>query len=500
MKRVPYLLLALALLLSACGPGGTASPDATARPMPEPVLLTPAPTQPPPATDSTAGALTPSPGKDLPAVAAAIEELAGDLGVPDDRVILVDVQPAEWPNSCLGLAGPGETCADVITPGYRVLLRVGVSDYEFHTNSDGTSIRRIQRLVPELPGGETRPLLAWEGPDCEQFTVTLQSASYGECGRPLTNSSDVTPSAAEKAAQWSKSYAAFEADTPAGTIRFDGSGPLVAASSEQRMMAEWARMNYETAQSGRTGAAWGLAFAWRREGGFAGFCDDVAVSLAGYAVVGNCKGLNMTLPLTASQLQQIYDWYDNNSQIEYSHTDPAVADAMTITLSMPGVGSAPAGDETIQAINEFCANLIAQASFNEQADPSALEAAENALREFFAVLYAGDYVRGSELYGGDTQILQDWNPDIQNDLPAWLERGCNQNGLVCLLPRSLTYTGPDADGALQFMIEFSNPDGTLFQRGPCCGEETGPIETSFLYRVMQQDGVWLALDLPPYVP
>ncbi|MFZ5922851.1 MAG: hypothetical protein ACOYY3_17550 [Chloroflexota bacterium] len=500
MKRLSCLLLALALTLSACGPGGTARLEATGRPMPEPVLLTPAPTQPLPATDSTGSPPPASPDRELPAVAAAIETLAGDLGVPDDRVILIDVQPAEWPDSCLGLAGPGEMCADVITPGYRVLLRVGVTDYEFHTNSDGTSIRQIQRLVPELPGGETRPLLAWEGPDCEQFSVTMGSASYGECGRPLTNSSDVTPSAAEKAAQWSKSYAAIEAETPAGTIRFDGSGPLVAAPSEQRMMAEWARLNYEIALSGRTGAAWGLAFAWQREGGIAGFCDEVAVYLAGHAVVGNCKGLNVILQLTASQLQQVYDWYDNTGPIDYSHTDPATADAMTITLSMPGAGSAPAGDETIQVINGFCAELLAQASFNEQADKSALEAAESVLRDFLYFMHAGGYVQAATLYGGDTQVLQDWNPDIQNDLPAWLERGCQQNGLMCLPLRSVTYIGQDTDGAFQFMVEFNLMDGTLFQRGPCCGDETGPVETSFLYRVAQQDGAWLALDLPPYVP
>ncbi len=404
MKRVLPLFLALVLLLSACGPGSTPRPDATGRPMPEPVLLTPVPTHPLPATDSTGSPPPTSPDRELPAVAAAIEILARDLGVPEDRVILVDVQPADWPDSCLGSAGPGEMCADVITPGYRVLLRVGVSDYEFHTNSDGTSVRQAERITPGLPGRD-RPVLVWE-----------------------------------------------------------------------------------------------LAVAYHREGGIAGFCDDVKVYLTGYALVGDCTGSNTAVQLTASQLQQVYGWYDNTGPIEYSYTDPAVADAMTITLSMPGKGSEPAGEATIQAILEFCAELLAQPSLDEQADKSALEAAGNTLREFFTALYVGDYVLGAKLYGGDTQILQDWNPDIQNDLPAWLARGCNQNGLVCLLPRSLTYIGPDADGALQFVVEFNNPDGTLFQRGPCCGEETGPVESAFLYRVVQQDDLWLVLDLPPYVP
>jgi len=347
--------------------------------------------------------------------------------------------------------------------------------------------------------GEDSAVLIWESASCGQLLVTPEAVFYGRCDATLIASPEVTPASVEKIKQWSQTYAAFEAETPAGKISFHGSGPNIATTSEQRMMAEWAQLTFSIAQAGRAGAAWGLAFAYHREGGIAGFCDDVTVYLAGYAYVSNCKGVSALVDLTASQLNQVYSWIDGYELIDYSYTDPAVADALKISLTMDGKGTTPA-DEVTRAITEFAADLLAQASFQQAADPATLESAKGAIYDFLGALNSGDYIRAAKLYGGDTSFLADWNPDITNDLPAWLERACTQNGLMCLLPRSLTYRGPDSDGALQFLVEYNNPDGTLFQRGPCCGDESGTTETSFLVRARQQDDLWLVLDTPPNVP
>jgi len=39
------------------------------------------------------------------------------------------------------------------------------------------------------------------------------------------------------------------------------------------------------------------------------------------------------------------------------------------------------------------------------------------LTSYFGALHTGDYILASKLYGGDTGLLQTWNPDIQNNLP-----------------------------------------------------------------------------------
>jgi hypothetical protein len=349
-------------------------------------------------------------------------------------------------------------------------------------------------------GEDAQAMLSWENDSCGRLAITMETVLYGRCDEGLVASPAVTPASLEKVTHWLETYAAYEAETPAGRVSFHGLGPNAPTPAEGRMLAEWAQLTYDIAQSGRTGAAWGLAFAYSRSGGIAGFCDDVAVYLAGYALVADCQGTNARIDLTATKLEQVYAWFDIYSQIDYTYSEPAVPDAMTVALFMPGKGGLQADEATVRAITGFAADLAAQAYFQRQADPAELEAAEAAIEEFLTALNAGDYILAARRYGGGTSVLALWNPDITNDLPAWLERGCTRNGLMCLLPRSITYRGPDADGALQFLVEYNNSDGTLFKQGSCCVEGGSLVSTAFLVRARRQGDLWLVLDLPPYVP
>ena len=57
----------------------------------------------------------------------------------EDQVELVDVTPAEWPDACLGVVQPDVACAQVITPGFRVLRLVNGTLNDYHTNLDGSA-------------------------------------------------------------------------------------------------------------------------------------------------------------------------------------------------------------------------------------------------------------------------------------------------------------------------------------------------------------------------
>ena len=239
---------------------------------------------------------------------------------------------------------------------------------------------------------------------------------------------------------------------------------------------------------------------WNRSGGFAGFCDEVIVHESGSAEVANCKGEARTrIQLTETQRAQLDGWLETLAVIDYEHTDPATADAMTVSLFLAGGGAQQADEEAIGLISQFASDLAAQASANLNA-PLEKDEAETALYLYLTALSAGDTIFAAKLYGGDTELLQTWNPDIIDDLPKLLERACTQNGLVCMAPRTVTYRGLDADGNHQFLVEFSNPDGTLFHQGPCCGETEGLSFSSFLFRVVKTESGYAVLDLPPYVP
>lgn len=75
------------------------------------------------------------------AVLHAQEWLATQLDVPTTQVQITEVEQVEWSDSCLGLGRLNETCAAVITPGWRVIFQVNSQRYEVRTDETGASIR-----------------------------------------------------------------------------------------------------------------------------------------------------------------------------------------------------------------------------------------------------------------------------------------------------------------------------------------------------------------------
>jgi hypothetical protein len=81
---------------------------------------------------------TPSAAGDAAPVIAAI---AADLGVPPESVQVVTMESRDWPDSSLGCPQPDMLYAQVITPGYLVLVEVSGERIEYHTDERGTVVR-----------------------------------------------------------------------------------------------------------------------------------------------------------------------------------------------------------------------------------------------------------------------------------------------------------------------------------------------------------------------
>jgi hypothetical protein len=76
----------------------------------------------------------------LEAVQVAQEKLAEQLGVSIETIQMVKVEDSEWPDTCLGLDDEGSACAQVITPGLRVIFQVDGKQYTFRTNETGSVV------------------------------------------------------------------------------------------------------------------------------------------------------------------------------------------------------------------------------------------------------------------------------------------------------------------------------------------------------------------------
>ncbi|MBN2118754.1 MAG: META domain-containing protein [Anaerolineales bacterium] len=67
--------------------------------------------------------------------------LAAHLSVAIEEVQIVELEQAEWTDSCLGVGRSNESCLQVITPGWRVVFEINGQRYEVRTDETGSTIR-----------------------------------------------------------------------------------------------------------------------------------------------------------------------------------------------------------------------------------------------------------------------------------------------------------------------------------------------------------------------
>ncbi len=148
-------VLVFALILAGCGgssdskepqeaapPTQEPTPTATATvsPLPtpgeQPLQVSPLPTE---AAESTSGSRGVKPvnvsDPEQRIVERAIERLAQLLDIDPSEIKVVSVEAVEWRSSALGCPQPGRMYAQVITPGYKIVLEAQGEEYEFHTDS-----------------------------------------------------------------------------------------------------------------------------------------------------------------------------------------------------------------------------------------------------------------------------------------------------------------------------------------------------------------------------
>ena len=88
--------------------------------------------------DVPSAAGTPGASGETASLTAAI---AHDLGVLPETVQVVSMEPRNWPDSSLGCPLPDMLYAQVVTPGYLVLVDVSGERIEYHTDERGTIVR-----------------------------------------------------------------------------------------------------------------------------------------------------------------------------------------------------------------------------------------------------------------------------------------------------------------------------------------------------------------------
>jgi hypothetical protein len=93
-------------------------------------------------------------GGGYPPTAFAAQKLLGrQLGISPEQVQIKNIESVDFPDSCLGAPNLNEVCAQVVTPGMRIMLVAQNMLYEFHTDAAGYDLRQFGSPQPAPQGG-----------------------------------------------------------------------------------------------------------------------------------------------------------------------------------------------------------------------------------------------------------------------------------------------------------------------------------------------------------
>lgn len=200
MQRTPLFSLAALLLvvtwITGCGVPWTPQPAAipTQRSESNTAQTPEANTQPPDAESqegkemmpptSTPTEVEPPAGAEQ-AVRLARINLAQKLGLEPEAIKLLSVEAVEWRDTSLGCPQPGMIYAQVITPGFRVMLAVGRRTYQYHTDRGQVAVScDEERGTTDVAEEESEPgELAVPNPQGLYLNKILAQAKENLAGR-----------------------------------------------------------------------------------------------------------------------------------------------------------------------------------------------------------------------------------------------------------------------------------------------------------------------------
>ena len=133
---LPALAASLALGACASATGGNTPPNGPASATPSPSRAPTGPSQVPVLSSSPGSASEPQ----AAAVEAARQLAARDFGLRPTDLQLEDVQARQWPDRSLGCPRQGVLYAQIVTPGYLVVLAGGGRRLEYHTDDRGMAV------------------------------------------------------------------------------------------------------------------------------------------------------------------------------------------------------------------------------------------------------------------------------------------------------------------------------------------------------------------------
>lgn len=213
--------------------------------------------------------------------------------------------------------------------------------------------------LPSLAAGVrpgTLELRRWQAP-AERVVIEPGGVALGAAGSPLAHYLFVSPDRAQDLQTFVRSYAPFRIATEREEMAFGGRGTSPAGPAEQRMVVEWARLVAAEVTAGRSGASYGMIFAWHR-GGAVGSCDELSVFLTGEVRASSCGwGDEVRGRLAVEPLTRLYAWFDTLAPFQEGGEESSGESSDPSRLVFAGQGRKPATASEIAAMRALAPAL-----------------------------------------------------------------------------------------------------------------------------------------------
>ncbi|MBK9927764.1 MAG: hypothetical protein IPP66_21030 [Anaerolineales bacterium] len=305
MKKVFMGLITLLFLMTACAPATPEQPPQSLI-VRDPTARAPKPTPTPIPVDLT------------PAQQAAVSALSETLSLPADQITLISTEAVTWPDGCLGVQRMGMMCSQALVEGFKIILEADGKQYEFHTNQNGSAAVLAkndtsgQNSVDDIVIEQLANNLGLNKEDITVLSSVDTEFNDACMGVPMLD------------------LMCAQVITPGRIIVLEANG----AQYEYHTSADGSRVQPAT-----------LALTWKREGGIAGFCDNLVVFLSGEVYGNQCKANDGRMGtfanlLSVAERKQFSTWTAKYGQVNVDASDPkGVADGMTVLLSLYGNGT-----------------------------------------------------------------------------------------------------------------------------------------------------------------
>ena len=272
----------------------------------------------------------------IPSQHAAIAALSATLNLPADQIKVISAQAVIWPDGCLGVPRMSIMCTQAAVNGFQIILEANGKQYEYHTNQDGTSV--IQSILSSVSG------------DVEEMSISQLEANLGIDKSKISVVSDT-------AVEFPNSCMGVAMiDVACAQIVTPGRIVILEANTIQ--------YEYHSNQDGSILQPATVALTWTRQGGIAGFCDNLTIFLSGEVYGKQCKPQSKEATgtfaklLSASERDQFDAWINEFGLVELDASNPiGVSDRMIVKLSMFGNGNSMLTKPEEQKLYDWVQNL-----------------------------------------------------------------------------------------------------------------------------------------------